>query len=296
MFYRSGWLRCDVFISIRVGFWFWCSVSQVHVFSWCDVGFCLRCWKSYLSSGWCLSSVLVWRAVWRMVLDGFERLTLGVIYYYYYILYIITHIHIHILLYIIYYTLLLFYSFPFPSIFCSPPHSFQSSSSSNPHPFPSQYSFYTCRYFDRFIYILSISSFNTSRQSSSSPISYTHLFFSSLVYLSQNWPRMFYRSGWLRCVGFNSWESCSWCFTLGVILFLLLLSYTILFLSLLSSLPNIPLSFPRSSHSQSFFSHSPINSWCTYLFSPNPIFRFCRLKVVRELTWIVLRLSFHLYS
>ena len=41
-------------------------------------------------------------------------------------------------------------------------------------------------------------------------------------------------------------------------------------------------------------SHSPINSWCTYLFSPNPIFRFSRLKVVRELTWIVLRFSFQI--
>ena len=29
---------------------------------------------------------------------------------------------------------------------------------------------------------------------------------------SQIWPRMFYRSGWLRCVGLNTWESCLiWC-------------------------------------------------------------------------------------
>ena len=72
--------------------------------------------------------------------------------------------------------LLLFPSFLLPSsdLFSSPLPSHSSS-----------HSFYTCRYLRNLIYIESI-------------------------YLSRVWPRMFYRSGWLRCVGLNTWESCWW--------------------------------------------------------------------------------------
>jgi hypothetical protein len=43
MFYRSGWLRCDVFISIRVGFWFWLDgMGSVWACVW---GSCLSVWR-----------------------------------------------------------------------------------------------------------------------------------------------------------------------------------------------------------------------------------------------------------
>ena len=106
MFYRSGWLRCDVFINVS---------------SWCDV-FDVRC-------------------ILYLIL-------------YYYILYIILYSPLP----------LIYSSVPFPSIFLL----FSSSLLFSPllffyhpflppsQPFPSQYSFYTCRYFHNLIYILSV--------------------------------------------------------------------------------------------------------------------------------------------
>ena len=84
MFYRSGWLRCDVFNLYSEVLW---------CLSWCD-GFG---WMSYWNSVRCL-----------------ERLTYRVILYilYYILLLLYTYIYIHILLlYIIYYTLLIFLLF-----------------------------------------------------------------------------------------------------------------------------------------------------------------------------------------
>jgi hypothetical protein len=83
----------------------------------------------------------------------FELVLYCILYIYYYILYIILYIYITIIIHILYYTLLLFSSILLRSIL---------SSSSSLLFFPSllppsqsQYSFYTCRYLQILIYILS---------------------------------------------------------------------------------------------------------------------------------------------
>ena len=166
----------------------WCvfvSVSQVRcvlVISMRCVGFICIC------IGLCLS-------FWKII-DVRVGLTYGVIFYIivYYILYTIIYYYIlYIYIYIYYYIL---YSpsssLPFPPSLLSPfsSYPFLPSSPLPIHSLPnipfkpllsssslhssSQYSFYTCRYLDILIYI----------PDSSPTIP----------------PRMFYRSGWLRCV------------------------------------------------------------------------------------------------
>jgi len=133
MFYRSGWLRCHVFISM-LGF---VLVYPVSGLRWrnpvrvLDSGLCFK------NSGVFLVCVLagIWFGCWR--------LTYGVYILYVYIYYILLYTYIYIYYYyIIYYTytyiyILIFYtilSFPLFSslLFSSPP----LQSSSTPYPFP----------------------------------------------------------------------------------------------------------------------------------------------------------------
>ena len=150
---------------------------------------------------WVLVSVLVWYSVCRFdqyVCSSFRAgVMLGVYYYYILLLYIIYYTY-YILLYLILYSPLLQFSSPSPNLLSS--FLFSSSLQFNPiplplplpshlfllsisHPLPLQssvllfqsaHSFNTCRYLDRLIYI---------------PPAFSTI-----------WPRMFYRSGWLRCV------------------------------------------------------------------------------------------------
>ena len=94
---------------------------------------------------------------------------------------------------------------------------------------------------------------------------------------------MFYRSGWLRCVGLIGMVSCSgfWfkmVFRAGVII----IYYTLPFLF------QVGIPFILNNHSRKYLSRIIY----TYLYSLSPIFSVQYvLKVVRELTWIVLRFS-----
>ena len=152
MFYRSGWLRCVLVISMCIGARFWFDLGILFVL------------------GWILSCVDVRCIVYIILL---------LLYYYTYI-----HIYIILLLYIIilYYTpliYLLIYLFflLYSSILFSPflihPPIFKSIT---------------------LLLLLFLLIF--FGQSFLSP----HLSSPSTIIKEYFWPRMFYRSGWLRCV------------------------------------------------------------------------------------------------
>ena len=123
MFYRSGWLRCDVSISIRLSF-----DVLVGVLSWC-IGLCLSIWHS----SWCWHQVLLYYTL------------LLYIYYITIIIYYIVHIYYYYISYILYYTLLFCSSIPFlpfpifsSSQYSSSLHSQSFLSQSSIPPFPIQ--------------------------------------------------------------------------------------------------------------------------------------------------------------
>jgi hypothetical protein len=140
-------------------------------------GVVLFVWCSVLVDGW---GVSCWWCVLVFVLILYYILyyILLLLYIYYYYTYTILFLFSS---FILFYPNLSSPILLFPSIL---PKSI-SSSSSLPSLilllFWSQYSFYTCRYLHILIYIPPVPTI---------------------------WPRTFYRSGWLRCDVFNSWESC----------------------------------------------------------------------------------------